>query len=193
MRGVARRGRSCGRCGGAGLARDAERDRFSLTGFRYLFGFPDVRELGNRRINSIVPLSGRDDRVLVGVEGGLVELTSTDGLWSRRTAVDARVVYWSDGEDTRRPYTYVRAIAPLSSGGRHVLFGGTVNGANDVLSLFETDDGGWTIRRVPTPMGFIDPRVEQAIALARDDVLLVISDVDAADRRTSGVYRLRRP
>jgi hypothetical protein len=42
-------------------------------------------------------------------------------------------------------------------------------------------------------MGFIDPRVEQAIALAADDVLLVISDVDAADRRTSGVYRLRRP
>ena len=74
-----------------------------------------------------------------------------------------------------------------------MLFGGTVNGPNEVLSLFETANGGVTVRLVPTPMGFIDPRVEQAIALAPNDVLLVISDIDAADRRTSGVYRLRRP
>jgi hypothetical protein len=31
------------------------------------------------------------------------------------------------------------------------------------------------------------------VALAPNDVLLVISDIDAADRRTSGVYRLHRP
>jgi hypothetical protein len=168
-------------------------DRFSLTNFRFLFGYPDFAEIGNRRINAIVPVSGRDDRILVGVEGGLLELTSNDGRWSSRDAIDARVLYRSDGDSPSRPYTYVRAIAPLRADGRHVLFGGTVNGPNEVLSLFETTNGGLTVYRVPTPMGFIDPRVEQAIALAADDVLLVISDIDPADRRTSGVYRLRRP
>jgi hypothetical protein len=175
-------------------ARDIDTvDRFTLTNFRFVFGYPQLGEIGNRRINAIVPVSGRDDRILVGVEGGLLELTSTDGRWSSRDAVDARVIYRSDGDDPQRPYAYIRAIAPLRGDGRHVLFGGTVNGPNDVLSLFETTNGGLTVRRVPTPMGFIDPRVEQAIALAGDDVLLVISDVDAADRRTSAVYRLRRP
>lgn len=174
-------------------ARDvSEADRFSLTNFRFVFGYPDITEIGNRRINAIAAVSGRDDRILVGVEGGLLELTSTDGRWSGRNAIDARVVYRSDGDDSNRPYTYMRAIAPLRADGRHVLFGGTVNGPNDVLSLFETTNGGLTVRLVPTPMEFIDPRVEQAIVLARDDVLLVISDIDPADRRTSGVYRLRR-
>jgi hypothetical protein len=168
-------------------------DRFTLANFRFVFGYPDLAEIGNRRINSIVPVSARDDRILIGVEGGLLELTSTDGKWSGRAAVDARVIYRSDGDDANRPYAYIRAIAPLRSDGRHVLFGGTVNGPNEVLSLFETTNGGFSVRRVPTPMGFIDPRVEQAIALSAHDVLLVISDIDAADRRTSGVYRLRRP
>jgi hypothetical protein len=174
-------------------ARDvSDVDRFSLTHFRFVFGYPDITEIGNRRINAIAAVSGRDDRILVGVEGGLLELTSTDGRWSGRNAIDARVVYRSDGDDPNRPYTYMRAIAPLRPDGRHLLFGGTVNGPNEVLSLFETTNGGLTVRLVPTPMEFIDPRVEQAIVLARGDVLLVISDLDAADRRTSGVYRLRR-
>lgn len=168
-------------------------DRFTLSSFRYVFGYPDTDELGNRRINAIASVSGRTDRVLVGVEGGLLELTSRDGTWSGRDAVDSHVVYLARLENETRPYAYMRAIAPLSLGGRHVLFGGTVNGPNEVLSLFETVNGGITVRLVPTPMGFIDPRVEQAIALAPNDVLVVISDVDAADRRTSGVYRLRRP
>jgi hypothetical protein len=168
-------------------------NRFTLPNFRYLFGYPNTEELGNRRINAIEAVPGRDDRVLVGVEGGLLELTSTDGKWSGRDAVQSRVIYRADEEDATRPYTYVRAIAPLNSSGHHVLFGGTVNGSNEKLSLFETTNGGLTVRLVPTPMEFIDPRVEQAIALAANDVLVVISDIDAADRRTSGVYRLRRP
>lgn len=169
-------------------------DRFTLANFRFVFGYPNFAEIGNRRINAMAAVAGRNDRVLVGVEGGLLELTSVDGRWSGRDAIVSRVLYRSDGDSsTNRPYTYVRAIAPLDASGRHVLFGGTVNGPNAVLSLFETTNGGLTVRMVPSPMTFIDPRVEQAVALASDDVLVVISDVDAADRRTSGVYRLRRP
>lgn len=168
-----------------------EDDRYSLTSFRFLFGYPDMTEIGNRRINAIVPVSGRDDRVLVGVEGGLLELTSMDGDWSERDEIASRVYYRSDGDSATRPYTYMRAIAPLSGDGRHAVFGGTVNGTNTSLSLFETFNGGLTVRRVPSTMGFSDPRVEQAIAVTSDEVLLVISDV-GQNKRTSAIYRLRR-
>lgn len=166
-------------------------DRYSLTNFRFLFGYPDTTEIGNRRINAIVPVRTRDDRILVGVEGGLLELTSMDGDWSERDAIASRVYYRSDDDSANRPYTYMRAIAPLSADGRHALFGGSVNGTNTSLSLFETFNGGITVRRVPTTMGFNDPRVEQAVVVSENDVLLVISDVEQNIRR-SGVYRLRR-
>jgi hypothetical protein len=165
-------------------------DRFTLSGFRYVFGYPNMEEIGNRRINSMVSVAGRGDRVLVGVEGGLLELTSTDGAWSGRNHIESRVYYRSDGESSSRPYAYIRAIAPLSGDGRRALFGGTVNGTNDVLSLFETTNGGFTVRRVPTPMELEDPRVEQAVVVG-NDVLLVISDLNLT-RRTSAVYVLTR-
>src|SRR5690606_15028966 len=135
--------------------------------------------------------SGRHDRVLVGVEGGLVELTSADGEWRDSAGVTARWVYRSEGGEGSGPYAYVRAIAPLGSDGRRVLFGGTVNGVNEVLSLFESN-GGSIAWRLEAPFTFEDPRVEQAVRLADFDVLLVISDVTNDGRRTSSVYRLRR-
>lgn len=174
-------------------ARDVlEADRFRLTGFRYLYGFPNMDELGNRRINSMVAPPARSDRVLVGVEGGLVELTSEDGAWTDRTEIAARWVFRSDGEESAVPYAYIRAIAPLGGDGRRVLFGGTVNGTNEVLSLFESN-GGSIAWRVDSPFELDDPRVEQAIRLAANDVLLVISEATQDEGRTSKVYRLRRP
>jgi hypothetical protein len=173
-------------------ARDVDTDdRFVLTMFRFLFGYPSTEELGNRRINAIVKPVGRDDRVLVGVEGGLVELTAAAGEWTESDDIDARWYYRSDGGGTSRPYVYVRAIAPLSADGRHALFGGTLNGTNDELMLFETPNGGGTVERVAAPFEFADPRVEQAVRLGADDLLLVISDAADADRRTPYVYRLQ--
>ncbi len=169
-----------------------EDDRFSLSDFRYLRGYPHAEELGNRRINAIASPSGRDDRLLVGVEGALLEITSMDPSWRDRTRIEASWVYRSTGDSASMPYTYVRAIAPLSADGRHVLFGGTVNGTNEVLSLFETSTDGTAVWRLSAPVSLTDPRVEQAVRLGSDDVLLVISDVDAASRRSSRVYRLRR-
>ena len=167
-------------------------DRFTLPNFRFIYGYPDDAELENRRINSIVGLPARDDRVLVGVEGGLVELTSKDGTWSDQSSVAAHWIFRSDDESSGVPYAYIRAIAPLSADGRRVLFGGTVNGVNEVLSLFESS-GGSVAWRVKPPFELDDPRVEQALPLTAGDVLLVISEADDGDGRTSKVYRLRRP
>jgi len=167
-------------------------DRFTLPNFRYLYGYPNDEELGNRRINSIVAPPDRDDRILVGVEGGLVELTSDDGAWSDREKVTARWIFRSEGESTAVPYAYIRAIAPLSGDGSRVLFGGTVNDVNEVLSLFESNGTGiaW---RIEAPFELDDPRVEQAVRLAQGDVLLVISEAAGDEPRRSKVYRLRRP
>lgn len=167
-----------------------EQDRFALTGFRFVFGYPNLVELGNRRINSIVAPPARANRILVGVEGGLVELTSKSGSWSSAADVDARWIYRSESDTRHRPYAYIRAIAPLGDSGRPVLFGGTVNGENEVLSLFE--ENGGIVRRIDAPFALEDPRVEQAVRLDADDVLIVISDVTPGGRRTSKVYRLRR-
>ena len=167
-------------------------DRFRLPNFRFLYGYPNEADLENRRINAIVAPSARDDRVLVGVEGGLVELTSEDGAWTDNADVAARWIFRSNGESSDVPYAYIRAIAPLSGDGRRVLFGGTVNGINEVLSLFESN-GGSVAWRIEAPFDFEDPRVEQAVRLPGGDVLLVISEVTDDDRRTSEVYRLRRP
>lgn len=167
-------------------------DRFRLPNFRYLYGYPNDEELGNRRINSIVAPPERDDRILVGVEGGLLELTSENGTWSDRQKVTARWVFRSEGESTAVPYAYIRAIAPLGGDGGRVLFGGTVNGINDVLALFESNGTGisW---RIEAPLELEDPRVEQAVRLSGRDVLLVISEAVGDDSRRSKVYRLRRP
>jgi hypothetical protein len=179
-----------------GARRVVEQDRFSLPDFRFLYGYPDFEELENRRINAMAALAGRSDRVLVGVEGGLLELTSRSGQWLDREDIEPRWIMHVDDGSTL-PYAYIRAIAPLDPQGEHILFGGTVNGENETLSLFETMDGGRTLSEVPHPSTFHDPRVEYAWRVDVREVLLVISDVKTADSSPEAphfpkVYRLQR-
>lgn len=171
-----------------GARRVIEQDRFSLPDFRFLYGYPNLEELENRRINSIAGLRGRNDRVLVGVEGGLVELTTQSGQWSDREDIAARWIMRVE-ESSTLPYAYIRAIATLDAQGEHLLFGGTVNGENETLSLFETMDGGRNLSQLRAPMTLHDPRIEQAWRLNDRDILLVISEVDPADTRPDRPHR----
>lgn len=176
-----------------GARRIVEQDRFTLPDFRFLYGYPDTDELENRRINSIVGLEAHADRVLVGVEGGLVELTTASGNWTDDSDIAAHWIMRV--EDSTLPYAYIRGIAALDDDGRHLLFGGTVNGLNETLSLFEATDGN--LLQLSAPMTLHDPRVEQIWRLNDRDVLLVISEVDPADTSPDPphrpkVYRLQR-
>jgi hypothetical protein len=171
-----------------GARRVIEQDRFRLPDFRFLYGYPNYEELENRRINSIAGLRGRNDRVLVGVEGGLVELTTQSGQWTDREDITARWIM-RGGAGSTLPYAYIRAIATLDEEGGHLLFGGTVNGRNETLSLFETKDGGAKVDQLRAPMTLHDPRVEQAWRLDDRDILLVISEVDPADTRPDRPHR----
>jgi hypothetical protein len=179
-----------------GARRVIEQDRFTLPDFRFLYGYPNLEELENRRINSIAGLRGRNDRVLVGVEGGLVELTTQSGQWSDREDIAARWIMRVE-ESSTLPYAYIRAIATLDAQGEHLLFGGTVNGENETLSLFETMDGGRNLSQLRAPMTLHDPRIEQAWRVDDRDILLVISEVDPEDTGPDAphrpkVYRLQR-
>jgi hypothetical protein len=83
----------------------------------------------------------------------------------------------------------------LDDEGQHLLFGGTVNGVNESLSLFEVESGN--LVQLSSPLTLNDPRVEQIWRLEDRDVLLVISDVDPADTSPERphrpkVYRLQR-
>ena len=178
-----------------GARRVVEEDRFSLPDFRFLYGYPNLEELENRRINSIVGVAARADRVLVGVEGGLLELTTESGNWTDRDDITPRWIMHVAQSDSTLPYAYIRGIATLDDDGAQLLFGGTVNGLNETLSLFEVNDG--ELSQLSAPMPLHDPRVEQIWRLEDRDVLLVISDVDPADTTPEPphrpkVYRLQR-
>ncbi len=180
-----------------GARRVISADRFDLPDFRFVYGYPDIAELSNRRINAIVTAVGSKNSVYVGVEGGLVELTSKSGQWSTRADLEANWLYLAE-DGSADPYAYVRAIAVLDSGGDNVLFGGPLNDDNKEVLLFETADRGKTVRQLAAPAGLIDPRLEQALRLNANDVLLVVSQVDigvpvdAPGAHRPKVYRLRR-
>ena len=163
---------------------------FDLPDFRYLYAFPEDEELGNRRINAIAAPADRDDRVLVGVEGGLVQLTSSSGEWNGRDDVEAEWLFRSeDGDDW--PYAYIRAIAVLDDEGRHILFGGPLNGDNEKPLLFETTNGGETVWQHNPDIELDDPRIEQSWRLGPNEVLLVIGEADEEAGDDQGSHRPR--
>lgn len=179
-----------------GARRIVDSSPYQLPDFRYLYAFPDDEELANRRINAIAAPANRDDRVFVGVEGGLVRLTSTSGEWTGRADVTAHWLFRSEDGEERSPYAYIRAIAILDDDGQHVLFGGPLNDDNDEPLLFETTNGGGTVWLHEPDMEFDDPRIEQAVALGPKEVLLVISeaaDDDDSTLRRETVVHLERP
>lgn len=169
---------------------------YQLPDFRQLYAFPDDEELANRRINAIASPANRGDRLLVGVEGGLVQLTSASGEWTGRPDVEATWLFRSEDGQDESPYAYIRAIAILDGDGHHILFGGPLNDYNDEPLLFETTNGGATVWLHEPEIELDDPRIEQAVALGPKEVLLVISEADDDDDptlRRERLFRLDRP
>ena len=107
----------------------------------------------------MVGVAARADRVLVGVEGGLLELTTESGNWTDRDDITPNWIMRVEQSDSTLPYAYIRGIATLDDDGAELLFGGTVNGFNETLSLFEVNDGN--VSQLSAPMTLHDPRVEQ--------------------------------
>ncbi|MGA9520908.1 MAG: hypothetical protein WBV82_05560, partial [Myxococcaceae bacterium] len=141
-------------------------------------------EIENRRPNSLTSGPGRPGRVYVGLEGGLIWLEGDAWDW----------VYQKEaGPPTFGLYTYVRAIWIDPCDPDHLVFGGTINGVNPRLNLYETFDHGPDVQFVDPPFSLgADPRIETGAAAGpdgRDFVLLITHEVD---RRKQVRVLLRR-
>ena len=100
----------------------------------------------NRRINGFATFVGHAtaaQRLYVGVEGGLVSLAPS-GQWR----------WLHKFTQTSPRYTYVRSIWVNPSDERHIVFGGGEEASlSDRAGLWETRDGGETVRPMPNPLG----------------------------------------
>ena len=81
---------------------------------------------------------------------------------------------------TDPPYAYITGLWPDPDEPDHLVFGGGVNGENEVLSLFETRDHGVTLRRIGPPSGLQDPAVEQILPVGTDELAVLISEAESA-------------
>ena len=123
-----------------GARRVVEQDRFSLPDFRFLYGYPNLEELENRRINAMAGVTARPDRVLVG-RGRPRRTDDESGNWIDRDDITANWIMRVEQSDSHcRTHTSAASRRWMTTG-QHLLFGGTVNGVNKSLSLFEVEDG----------------------------------------------------
>ena len=148
-------------------------DPFALVNFTYVAGGPDYA-LENRRPNATASGSARPGTLYVGLEGALIALD--DGGFD--------FVFRAGGGADDLPYAYVAAIWLDPEDGDHLVFGGGVNGENEVLSLFETRDHGQTIRRMPGPEALVDPSVEQIVPAGDGAIAVLVSHVANLDDET---------
>lgn len=103
-------------------------------------------EIGNRRPNVMASFEQHSHRLFVGVEGGLLTIDSDDSWEWLYKAEDN-----GDGVDQGLYYTYVNTVWVDPVDADHVVFGGSAQEPDDGLELYETVDGGATVRRVPVP------------------------------------------
>jgi hypothetical protein len=158
-------------------------DPFVLRNSTYVAGGPDYA-LENRRPNAMASGPARPGTLYVGLEGALIALDDPGFDF----------VFRSEGGDADLPYAYVGPIWLDPEDGDHLIFGGGVNGENEVLSLLETRDHGKTVRRLAAPEELVDPSVEQLQPAGEDAVAVLISHAESAgaETRRLSLYLLER-
>lgn len=159
-------------------------DPFTLANFTFVVGGPDFA-LENRRPNSFASGPARPSTLYAGLEGALIALDGSG----------FEFVFHAEDGSTDPPYAYITGIWLDPGDPDHLVFGGGVNGENTVLSLFETRDHGATVRRIRAPGSFVDPAVEQIVAVGDGDLAVLVSDPATAgdDARPLRLFVLDRP
>jgi hypothetical protein len=122
-----------------------------------------IHEIENRRINGFASFPAHPtaaSRLFVGVEGGLLALEPT-GSWR----------FLHEFTQASPRYTYVRSIWVDPADERHIVFGGgEEHDISDRSGLWETTDGGATVRTVQSPLGidFLRAGVPAAVTTGSD-------------------------
>ncbi len=147
-------------------------------------GDPELPDLGNRRPNALSFSTGRPDTLYAGLEGALIALSPFRGL---------ERVYWSPLEppSAERPYVYVHTLWVGPRNPARILFGGGLNGENDVLHLYETRDHGRSLTRLPAPP-IRDPRVDSLHVLDEEGRQMVVTVLDRPSGEDSERLRVLR-
>lgn len=148
-------------------------DPYTLSNFTFVAGGPDYA-LENRRPNAMASSAARPGTLYVGLEGAVIALDD-EGF---------EFVFRAQEGDAEHPYAYVGAIWADPDDGDHLIFGGGVNGDNEVLSLFETRDHGRTLRRLSPPEALIDPAVEQILPAGDGGLVVLVSEAADPDGLT---------
>ena len=156
-------------------------DPFALGNFTFVAGGPDFA-LENRRPNAMVSGPARPGTLYVGLEGALIALDNAG----------FEFVFRAEDGAIDPPYAYVGAIWTNPVDDDHLIFGGGINGENEVLSLFETRDHGRTIRRLRGPEALVDPAVEQLLPAGEDTLAVLVSHAESfgAEPRQLSLYLL---
>jgi len=135
-------------------------------------------EIENRRPNVIAGFDHQPGKIYLGVEGGLLWMDD-QGNWDWVFHVDMNHE-GQPGDPIR--YTYVKTVWVNPEDPEHVIFGGSAQIPDSGLELYETVDGGETVRRTPLPESLplnVENRVRVGdTAGANDEEMVVLYTTD---------------
>lgn len=123
---------------------------------------------GNRRPTELQAYNFVPNTIYVGQEGALSKVTGT-------TSKDIFKVL---NGATNFPYSYIYGIWVNPSNPNHIIFGGSVNGSDQPMSLYETYNEGGTIRRIENKLGLQNPQVREILQTNTYPAIL-LNDADA--------------
>lgn len=112
-----------------------------------------LKEWGNRRPNEMKTYSFEPHSLYIGQEGALSKLTGES----------LEYIYRAKDGDENFPYSYIYAIWVNPENPKHLIFGGSVNYSEQLMSLYETSRDGNAVHRFEDKLGFDNPEVIEIV------------------------------
>ena len=126
-----------------------ESDPVLLENFTTIVG---LDQWGNRRPTELKSFAFDPNTLYVGQEGAL----------SRVTGESSEFIYKAE-EEYNLPYSYIYGIWVNPEDTEHIIFGGSVNHSEQPMSLYETKDGGNTVKRIEDKLGLQNPEIREIV------------------------------
>jgi len=135
----------------------------------------DIEDWGNSRPNELKTYGFAPNALYVGQESALSKVTGNDFKFIFKYNRDI-----ADGKDVVPSYIYGIWVDPVNTD--HLLFGGSVNGEQSELSLYETFDDGGQLHRFDDKFGMQFPAVQEIVPTDTYPAIIVADEGDAKIR-----------
>ena len=139
----------------------------------------DMDVFENRRPVELQAHSFTGNSIYVGQEAALSKITQTT----------TKFIFKSDEENTKFPYAYIYGFWIDPKDPNHILFGGSVNGENRSLSLFETFDEGKEITQFTGTGSLATAQIRKIVSTDKNPAI-VLYDTEVKKVRLL-VYNLK--